>query len=70
MAKKTKKTEGRTPGRARADLPDSRKLLVDLRALIDSARSLVAQAVNSALVLLYWQVGHRIRSDVLRHQGP
>ena len=41
---------------------------MDLRELIDSARSLVAQAVNSALVLLYWQVGHRIRSDVLRNQ--
>src|SRR5262245_51687686 len=68
MAKKTKKTAGRTPVRAGADPPDSRKLLVDLRELIDSARSLVAQAVNSALVLLYWQVGHRIRTDVLRNQ--
>jgi predicted nuclease of restriction endonuclease-like (RecB) superfamily len=67
MAKKTKKTS-RTPVRAREDLPDSRKLLADLRELIDSARSLVAQAVNSALVLLYWQVGHRIRTDVLRNK--
>jgi predicted nuclease of restriction endonuclease-like (RecB) superfamily len=68
MAKKTRKTAGRTPVRAREDLPDSRKLLADLQELIDSTRSLVAQAVNSALVLLYWQVGHRIRTDVLRNQ--
>src|SRR5262249_35451358 len=68
MAKKTEKTAGRTPVRAREVLPESRKLLVDLRELIDSARSVVAQAVNSALVLLYWQVGHRIRTDVLRNQ--
>ena len=26
----------------------------------------VAQAVNSALVLLYWQVGHRIRTEILK----
>src|SRR5262249_38229812 len=26
----------------------------------------VAQAVNSALVLLYWQVGHRIRTEILQ----
>ncbi len=45
--------------RAKEDLPDSRELLADLRELIE-ARSRVAQAVYSALVLLYWQVGHRI----------
>jgi hypothetical protein len=34
--------------------------------LIEASRSAVAEAVNSALVLLYWQVGSRIRADVLR----
>ena len=43
-------------------------LLDDLRALIRQTREGVAQAVNSALVLLYWQVGHRIRTDILREQ--
>jgi hypothetical protein len=28
----------------------------------------VAQAVNSALVLLNWQVGHRIRTEILTEQ--
>jgi len=40
-------------------------LLSDLRTLIDSTRAGLAQAVNSALVILYWQVGIRIRTDVL-----
>src|SRR4051794_38876601 len=42
-----------------------RKLITDLRELIEATRAGVAQAVNSALVLLYWQVGHRIRPEVL-----
>jgi predicted nuclease of restriction endonuclease-like (RecB) superfamily len=41
-------------------------LLADLRSLIGQAREGVAQAANAALVLLYWQVGTRIRTDILR----
>lgn len=40
-------------------------VLDDVRALIRQTREGVAQAVNSALVLLYWQVGHRIRTEIL-----
>lgn len=40
-------------------------LLAELRSLIEQARQQVAQAANSALTLLYWQVGDRIRSEVL-----
>ena len=39
-------------------------LLNDLQTLIRQAREQVAQAVNSALVLLYWEVG-RIRTEIL-----
>lgn len=41
-------------------------LLDDVRTLIRQTREGVAQAVNSALALLYWQVGQRIRTEVLR----
>ena len=41
----------------------SRVLLSDLRQLIAEARQ-----VNSALVLLYWRVGKRIRQDILKGQ--
>jgi predicted nuclease of restriction endonuclease-like (RecB) superfamily len=40
-------------------------LLEDLRQLIEQARWQTAQAVNSALTLLYWRVGVRIRREVL-----
>jgi len=40
-------------------------LLADVRKLIADARELTATAVNTALVLLYWQVGYRIRTEVL-----
>ena len=41
------------------------KLLRELRDLIRAARGAVAQAVNSGQVVLYWQVGHRLRTEVL-----
>ena len=41
-------------------------LLTDLRALIEQARDATAHAVNSALVLLYWSIGDRVRRDILR----
>ena len=37
----------------------------ELRDLIQSTRAGVAQAVNSALVLVCWQVGKRIRTEIL-----
>lgn len=46
----------------------SRALLSDLRQLIAAARQDVARQVNSALVLLYWRVGQRIRRDVLKEK--
>jgi predicted nuclease of restriction endonuclease-like (RecB) superfamily len=43
-------------------------LLDDVRSLILQARSATAQAVNAALVLLYWQVGQRIRTEILKEK--
>lgn len=40
-------------------------LISELRKLIDSSRGHVAQAINSELVWLYWQVGSRLRQDVV-----
>jgi hypothetical protein len=42
--------------------------LGDLRQLIAEARQDVARQVNSALVLLYWRVGQRIRQDILKEK--
>ncbi len=43
-------------------------LFQDLRSLIIEARQDVARRVNSALVLLYWRVGQRIRQDILKEK--
>jgi hypothetical protein len=66
MAKK-RKTPSQEPKPKGAGLLAIREaLLTDLLQLIQDARAGVAIAVNSALVLLSWQVGHRIRTEVLR----
>lgn len=41
-------------------------LLIDIRRMIDAARTRAAAAVNAELTLLYWHIGRRIRDDVLR----
>ncbi|HNG32646.1 MAG TPA: PDDEXK nuclease domain-containing protein [Blastocatellia bacterium] len=47
---------------------ESKRLLEDLRDLILSTRSQVAQAVNAGLTLLYWQIGDRIRREILKEK--
>src|SRR5690242_5018757 len=64
MAKK-RIIRGRTPAKSGVTAPSPRKLLADLRSLIEATRSGVAQAVNSAQVLLSWEIGQRIRTGVL-----
>ena len=46
----------------------SNQLLSDLRTLIAETRQDVARSVNSALVMLYWNVGQRIRQDILKER--
>ena len=55
-----------TKGKAPVRLPAS--LLDDVRGIIVQARQDVARSVNSTLVLLYWQVGRRIREDILKRK--
>jgi predicted nuclease of restriction endonuclease-like (RecB) superfamily len=57
----------RRPGGQPARRP-SRGLLADVRELIHAARAQTAQAINAGLTLLYWQIGQRIRRDILREQ--
>jgi hypothetical protein len=52
--------------KTRSFLRQNEKLLGDLRGLILEARQDVARRVNSALVMLYWKVGHRIRKEILK----
>jgi predicted nuclease of restriction endonuclease-like (RecB) superfamily len=43
-------------------------LLGDVRAMIFEARQTVARGVNAALVALYWRIGQRIRTDILKEK--
>jgi predicted nuclease of restriction endonuclease-like (RecB) superfamily len=43
-------------------------LVSDIGRLIEAARHHVAQATNAALTLLYWQIGARIRRDILKER--
>lgn len=54
------------PSRPRPAAP--RALLADVRELIVSARGQVAQVVNASLTMLYWQIGQRVRRDVLQER--
>ena len=43
-----------------------RQLFQDIRQLIDAAKQRAAIAINAELTLLYWQVGDRIRTQILQ----
>jgi predicted nuclease of restriction endonuclease-like (RecB) superfamily len=42
------------------------ELFGEIRSLIDSAKQRAAIAINAEITLLYWQVGHRIQSEILQ----
>jgi hypothetical protein len=43
-------------------------LISDIRSLIETARHNVAVTVNAGLTILYWQIGSRIRQDILKEK--
>ncbi|NVM21368.1 MAG: hypothetical protein HWN68_06270 [Desulfobacterales bacterium] len=43
-------------------------LISDIRRLIETARQNVAVTVNTGLTILYWQIGNRIRQDILKEK--
>jgi DUF1016 N-terminal domain len=44
------------------------ELITDVRALIEAARGRVARSINAELTQLYWHVGYRLNSELLRGQ--
>ena len=43
-------------------------LFEEIRQLIDTAKQQAAIAVNAELTLLYWNIGKRIQTEVLKGQ--
>lgn len=62
--------ERRRPGvvSAHEAAQPSSALLAEVRDLVLEARQQTARAVNAGLTLLYWQVGDRIRREILRER--
>ena len=46
----------------------SSDLIGNIRSLIETARQNVAITVNAGLTVLYWQIGSRIRQDILKEK--
>ena len=63
MKKKTAKRAVKTNNK-----PISGNLIGDIRSLIETARHNVAVTVNVGLTILYWQIGNRIRQDILKEK--
>jgi predicted nuclease of restriction endonuclease-like (RecB) superfamily len=51
---------------SQSSMPTEALLLKDLRSLIEQGRQQLASTLNSALTLLYWQIGHRIHAEILQ----
>ena len=56
------------PSKSSALTKSPAPLLADIRQLIILTRERVAQTVNAGLTTLYWQIGHRIRKDILQEK--
>ena len=69
MKRKAAITVGKKTGTgispATVDVVPSPALLGDLRSLIESTRIRVAVGVNAEMVMLYWDIGERIRIEIL-----
>ena len=65
MSTKPSKALARATAAKPAKRP-ARALLTDVRELIVQSRESVARTVDAGLALHYWQVGRRIRQDILK----
>jgi hypothetical protein len=48
--------------------PSINPLIEEVRQLIAQSRHQLAVTVNSAMTMLYWQIGQRINNEILQHQ--
>jgi len=69
--RRMKRDKSRKPPNGEPGIPDLTvppALIDDIRYMIESAKVRVAVGVNTALVILYWNIGTRIRRDILREE--
>lgn len=66
MKKKDSKTKDRN--KAVDVQPSSTVLLLDLKELIERTRGRVAHQINAELVILNWNIGNRIKTEILNQE--
>ena len=66
--KSQKRQQGKNDTATKVPAPMNQSILTDIRSLIFLARRQVAQAVNAGLSALYWEIGRRIRQDILEEK--
>ena len=67
IARKSSKQKGSIADR-KLTVAINGSLLTDIQSLIRETKERVAQAVNSTLVMLYWEIGRRIHTEILKAQ--
>ena len=50
------------------EIQNPKSLLVDIKTLIEQSKQQIAVAVNSTITMLYWQIGNRIKIDILQNK--
>lgn len=50
------------------NLTPPNSLFQEICELIDSAKQRAAVAINAEITQLYWQVGHRLQTEILQNQ--
>ncbi|MCL2413641.1 MAG: PDDEXK nuclease domain-containing protein [Bacteroidales bacterium] len=48
--------------------PVKDNLFVDIKTLIEQSKQQIAVAINSTMTMLYWQIGSRIKTDILQNK--
>lgn len=56
----------KSPVKREVRISGKSQLLRDLRTMINQTRAAVAVTINENLVQLYWNIGTRIRSEILK----
>jgi predicted nuclease of restriction endonuclease-like (RecB) superfamily len=56
------------PARPKTKAVKSDTLLKELRQLIEGSRERAAMAINALLVVTYWEIGHRIHTEILKSE--
>ena len=47
---------------------NNNNLFVDVTTLINQSKQQIAVVVNSTIIMLYWQIGSRIKTDILQNK--